>query len=63
MDCNQSRQKAKDSIQTCTKQLRMSRAINFPKGLSCARLAAVIGLETACCGPRVWSFQVDRENK
>src|SRR2546423_609761 len=50
MGCNQSRPKGKCSIRTCTKQLRMSRAIKCLKRLCCDRLAVVIDSKTDCCG-------------
>jgi hypothetical protein len=43
--------------------LRMSRAINFPKGSSYVRSAAVIDLKTAYCGLRGSSFPADQQNK
>src|SRR5204862_7860373 len=56
MGCNQSRPKGKCSIRTCTKQLRMSRAIKCLKGLCCDRLVVVIDSKTDCCGLPKWLF-------
>src|SRR5439155_22463619 len=59
MDCRQSKPREKNSIQICTKRLRMNRAGSRKEPLS-ARLAAVIDTRTAYCGRRALSFHQAR---
>src|SRR5206468_9204421 len=59
MDCRQSKQSEKNSIQICTKRLRMNRA-GSRKELLSARPAAVIDSRTAYCGRRALSFHQAR---